>query len=317
MTLSRPEQTTWGYAALGRCGLGNMLFPWARCFLWCSDHGYPMIAPIWTQLRLGPYLRGERDKRQYQFFFHHDGYTTGLKRLLLLLTADRVDERAASRGLKTRKRNRIVVFRGAGELFKSLAGRHQQVREELMRIVKMHLIPAPSRKCRVGIHVRRGDFHRPSDLRSLGEGVTNTRIPIGWYVHALTELRTLLGYEAEAKVFSDAKDDDELQPLCQLPSVYRETGNSAITDLLSLASASIMIASGSTFSMWASYLGQVPCIWYARQRKQCVLDGPRPGILEPELGYNNSLPRSFRDALLTSSVASRLVEGNGSGVGSA
>ena len=29
----------YGYPVLPRAGLGNMLFPWADCYLWCRDHG--------------------------------------------------------------------------------------------------------------------------------------------------------------------------------------------------------------------------------------------------------------------------------------
>ena len=41
-----------------------------------------------------------------------------------------------------------------------------------------------------------------------------------------------------------------------------------MADLLALSRSELLIASGSTFSMWASYLGRMPVIWYPGRLKQ-------------------------------------------------
>jgi len=42
-------------------------------------------------------------------------------------------------------------------------------------------------------------------------------------------------------------------------------------DMLGLSRSRLLIASGSTFSMWGSYLGQVPAIWHPKKLLQHVL----------------------------------------------
>ncbi len=80
----------YGFPILPKAGLANMLIPWAECVIWCNDHGIKQIAPFWRKFRLGPHLRGERDKRQYHKLFTAKGKIAGLKRLLLLLTSKQI-----------------------------------------------------------------------------------------------------------------------------------------------------------------------------------------------------------------------------------
>src|ERR1700678_4492994 len=74
----------YGYAYLGRYGLGHSLLAWARCFLWCKDNNVAMLAPRWSYFRLGPYLRNEPDKRSYHKLFRKDTYVHGIRRAWLL-----------------------------------------------------------------------------------------------------------------------------------------------------------------------------------------------------------------------------------------
>lgn len=287
----------WGYPILGRTGLGNMLFPWARCYLWCQDHDVPMVGPIWTQLRLGPYMRRERDKRDYQrLFHHHAGYVDGASRLLVLAFAHRVSEEQSNEILrKPPSSSTLVVFQGMGELFNPLRSRNIDLFAELKHITKPALIDASLSKTPfIGIHVRRGDFSVASDAGVLRQGNTNYRIPLEWYVSALEIIRTGLGFQATAMVFSDGSET-ELQELLNLPKVRLFRGGTAITDLIALAGARAIIASGSTFSSWASFLGQVPCVWYPGQRRQCLISSGETGLFEPEWDNNAPLSDSFLD----------------------
>jgi hypothetical protein len=103
-----------------------------------------------------------------------------------------------------------------------------------------------------------------------------------WFVHALDQCRSHLGACAPALVFSDASDE-ELRPLLGRPNVRRVFFGSSIADLLAMSTAAVLIASGSTFSMWASYLGRMPVIWPEGQRRQRLYG--HLSEYEPELGY--------------------------------
>lgn len=76
----------YAYPDVGRAGLCNMLFPWARAVLFSHTWQCPMIAPQWTNyFRLGPWLRRERDKRYYFNNFTNAGYIKGLNKMSVML----------------------------------------------------------------------------------------------------------------------------------------------------------------------------------------------------------------------------------------
>ena len=286
----------YGYPIVGRYGLGNMLFPWARCVLWRGQSGARMIAPFWTQLRLGPYLRGERDKRAYQFLFRHDGYVSGINRLLLLATYSRFPETAAC---ATDSQNRSIrVFKGMEGLFEPLIGNSALLRDELIRITRPSALgAAPAAKRYIAIHVRRGDFSVSEDESVLRRGGVNYRISLSWYAAALESLRKSLASAMPAFVFSDA-DESELQELLGLPAVLLHRTGTAVGDLLCLSRASALIASGSTFSMWGSFLGQTPSVWHPGQKRQALLGNGDQPHLEIELDVEQSIPPGFARSLL-------------------
>jgi hypothetical protein len=81
----------YGYPALGRFGLGHSLMAWARCHIWCKGQEAAMLGPIWLRPRLGPYLRRERDKREYFKLFNNNGYIGEPLRSWLLLTSHKIE----------------------------------------------------------------------------------------------------------------------------------------------------------------------------------------------------------------------------------
>src|SRR5205085_696868 len=102
------------------------------------------------------------------------------------------------------------------------------------------------------------------------------------------ELRSAMGSTVPVWVFSDASDD-EIRPLLAITGVRRVFFGSAIADLLAMSTAKVLVASGSTFSMWAAFLGRMPVIWPPHNRRQKLhgsnwefeieLDGPLPNLV--------------------------------------
>lgn len=267
-----------------------MLSPWARCYLWCKDSRVPMIAPMWTQVRIGPYLRCEKDKRQYQRYFHHTGYISGPQRLLLLTALRRIPEGEVLGSGNTAAG--VVVFRGMHGLFSTISSRHAEVLAELKRITKpVYLSTGVPRSGFIGIHVRRGDFSASLDTEFIRRGARNLRIPIRWYISCLKTIRKDLGLDVQAIVFSDGTEP-ELRELLNLPNVRLYQGP-AITSLLAMSEASGIITSGSTFSIWGSFLGQVPSVWYPGQRRMHVISSDEQGTLEPEWERGETFPEDF------------------------
>lgn len=251
----------YGYPALPKAGLGNMLIPWADCLLWCKDTGARMISPTWAKLRIGPVLRRERDKRFYQRFFVSAGEVTGPHKWALLLTARKIPAdvwRAGNVGA-TAERDTVVCFSDMN-LFGNLVGRHAEVKSALYCMTKPQYHPASIAGTPfIGIHIRLGDY--PPFPAANAAPMVYFRLPIDWYVAGLSAIRRAVGIDLQAVVFSDGSDQ-ELMPLLAMPRVSRSPFREAITDMLALGESCAVIASRSTFSLWGCYLSQAPSLWY-------------------------------------------------------
>jgi hypothetical protein len=254
-------------ARLRRGGLGNRLFPWARCRIYSRLHAVPMLAPRWAQLPFGTLLRRERDLRTYaDLFLRRVGDVGGWRRARIKLQATRIAEPELLSAAPPRETGPgLVVFEGYETQFCPLHEWNELLRNELLAITR----PEWRRKAAavagpyVAIHVRRGDFRRPNPQTDLSR-VDNTATPLSWFVASLEAVRARLGASIPAVVTSDGSPD-ELRPLLGLDNVRQITTGSAIGDLLVLSGAVLLLASGSSFSAWASYLGRMPTLSHPGQ----------------------------------------------------
>jgi hypothetical protein len=268
-------------ADLPTAGLGNKLFPWARCRIFALEHHIPMLAPGWTQVRLRALLRGDRDKRVYHNLFvgAPRGYVKGPPALWLRLF-DR----------------HPIVFSGPANHFDSLTNRHQLLLMEIRHITRPgwlrrveHVGPVP-----IGVHVRRGDFvepRRPDDFVFKG----GIRTPLGWYIRCLEAIRDISHHTVPAVVVSDAPDS-ALGDLLRMPNVERVDTGSAIGDLLVLSRARMLLGSGgSSFSAWAAFLGQMPAVAYPGQSLSWFKIAPTRGQYIGEWNHARPTPQLLED----------------------
>jgi hypothetical protein len=163
----------------------------------------------------------------------------------------------------------LVTFAGIDGYFTDLLNDQALVRQTLFSSARReHRVPlerVPDRA--INVHVRLGDF-RPDQEKGCGSvSGFNVRQPISWFVDIVQKLRRHTGSDIPVSVFSDGTDE-ALRPLLALPNSKRVTFGSSLADLFALSSAKIIVASGSTFSMWAAYLGGMPVIWPRGQRRQ-------------------------------------------------
>lgn len=247
-------------AILHKSGLGNRLFPWARCRLFSFLNDIPMLSPAWSQIKVGPLLRRESDLRLYHnLFLKREGDISGLKRLWLENTLSSVPETANSNS-PSRKGNGIIkVFQTEGDRFGSLNGGHEFLLAELRLITRPKWLSAADEigTVDIGMHIRMGDFSIPASERDLYGG-WQVRIPMSWFGDTMESIRKAVGSSAKAIVVSDGTDD-ELRGLSRIENVKVLRTGSAIGDLLTLANSRILIGSASSsFTAWASFLGQMP-----------------------------------------------------------
>ncbi len=240
------KQEKYVYADLPRTGLCNMLFTWARAALYARDHALQMLAPSWVKInRIGPWLRGERDKRYYFHQFTNEGYVCGIRKWLAL----------------NFQRNSTVVFQGMGEYFKDIKGEHEFLASELEKITipcilsKVGELPSKF----IGVHIRLGDF------ASIGLSQ-----PMDYYVRGIRKARQIAGNDIPVLVFSDGRKE-ELAHISNLENVVVMKPAPALQDMLSLSKATVLVGTNnSTFSGWAAFMGQMPNIWNAENKYPMV-----------------------------------------------
>lgn len=294
--------TLYGYADVGRFGLAHGLLAWARCVCWCHDTGAQILAPRWLRIRIGPYLRRESDKRSYHRLFHSGSQISGIARAWRLSTSARISAEVTLPDQQFKPaRTTVVVFTNAiadneRKLFHHVRGRSDLVHQHLRSITRTQFLPPHAERGHIAVHVRLGDFSTGVPMEQVRAGRNNTRLPMEWYVAMVTALRSRLGVDVPVIVYSDGADQD-LAPLLNLAGCSRAPRREAITDLLAIAQAAVLVASGSGFSLWGSFLGQVPRVCFPSQRIVRVLPAVDNADLEPECASGDQLALPFIDAV--------------------
>lgn len=282
---------------LGGTGLGNLLFPWAHFVVGTSKYDLKPLAPTWPQIKMGPLLRGETDRRFYSdLFLTPKEQVSGISKMLLLARLPRVSQADFASNTRSDGRSRLVEFDQNGPMFDYILNDYALVKQELLRITRQHHKAALQYDFTnsISVHVRLGDFK-----------VESLQTPIEWFLEAIKEVRRTIGAGIKVHIFSDGTDD-ELRPLLDLPRVSRISFGSSIADLLGLSCANILIANGgSTFSKWASYLGRMPVMWRVGTLYQNLYH--ENAVAEIEWQPGEALPDGFSKSLMPATISSHVV----------
>lgn len=277
---------------IGGAGLGNLLFMYSRALVFAKENGCSFIWPIWKSIKVGPWLRNEKDKRFYaDLFKNNSGYIDGREKRRVLrkcrtITPDEFDPNADGQ---------IVVFDKYIFGFSVFDGYRDRIREELVKNLHPKNTPALEYDFSnsVSIHLRLGDFDR-GNAGNLNAFTNNISTPVSWYADIVQGIRSLLGYNIKVYLFSDG-GDDELKALLDMSNVERISFGTSIADIMALSRAELLIASGSTFSCWARFLGGVSALAYPTQMKEFGLC--RDGGFEYEVGSVDELSDDKKQAI--------------------
>ncbi len=255
--------------------MGNLMFIWANAYVFAQENGLDMIWPTWPSLKIGPWIRREKDKRFYAGVFRNrSGHLDGIRKYALLLFSRKIpSDRFPELNEKNRITNRDLVVYDRFEMSFEKLLPHQ---EEICGLITGNLGEKGTKAMEfspgkaVGIHVRCGDFS--VNPEALARGSNNIRIPSSWYVNVIRQIRGILGEDTEFYLFSDGTDD-ELGDIMCLEGVMRCSFGNSIGDIIGLSKFPLLIVSGSSFSMWARFLGKCSAIGHTNQLKACGLAG--------------------------------------------
>ena len=259
------------FMRFGGAGLGNILFPYVRALVYHRDHpDTRIIWPTWFNVKAGPIIHRDLDKRFYNdLFVNRSGCIDGFQKARLLLTKKHITEQELLEGKDAS--DCVVDFTGMDGCFENLMEEHRFIYDDLVANLNPKNRSALEFDGTQGIcmHIRLGDFTRVS-WEEVKQGRHTSVIPIEWYAAMAKSLRSILGEDTKIIVFSDGKDE-ELRPLLDLGNVERVCFGTSIADILALSRAKLLVASGSSFSMWARYLGRMTTIMFPNQVKQKIL----------------------------------------------
>lgn len=243
-----------GWIRLGGPGLGNLLFIWARALVRARQTGAELVSPVWHQIKFGPWLRGEADKRSYVDVFPLRSFAAVWTDVVRCRLLGRKVDQFTSCPMQVGGVEYEIVTDGR-PCFHDLEPYREAICAALIKTVRRSAIPKEGESPGIAVHVRLGDFARPTPHSATVE--TNTSLPIGWYVEAITYCRKWLANSDDiVTVFSDGTDR-ELAPLLALPRVQRlKTPTNALRDMMLMSRADILIMSYSTFSLWSAFIGQ-------------------------------------------------------------
>lgn len=245
--LSRPD---FGIVRMPGPGLGNLLFPIARALIGQQELGGSFVMPTLRQIKIGPVLRRERDKRTYGDVFRHRDWRE-MRRWLDARLARKVDEEIhLVSGRVTR------CYTGLGRQFHDLAGHSAMVRRFLEQRSQ---VPVSSDRYDVAIHVRLGDFTSPV----ANAANQNARIPLDWYRDAVALAMETLGRNHIRGVLFTDEDPQRVIEELGLAGFSPEPPGNALTSMLALGRTDFLIGSRSSFSLWGRYLGAQAAIWPA------------------------------------------------------
>ena len=266
-------------AVFGRgTGLGNRLFPWARCRVFSQIHGIRMISPVWFRLAIGQFFRGGIDYRSYLrqlvllgLFKKKEGDLGVIEGYLISRRAKILVEPADlySKDFKTLN-NRYgvkIIFTGWKKFFEPLNGWHGFLLNELRASTRKKYLDMVDSigNVPVGICVRCGnDFKEPGNYNYEPIGPLD-KTPVKWFKESLDLIRQAAGYPVKAFVVSDGTKE-QLRELLEMDKVTFVRPGSAISDLLILSKSKVLLASGSSsFAAWGCFLGQMPSISHPGQ----------------------------------------------------
>ena len=227
-------------------GLGNLLFTWARAEIYALQSGGRVIAPTWRNLKLGPWLRREPDKRGYGSIFRHRHPARAVADLLSRTTIRRIseDDYLAS---PLAHPDSIVTVRDLGRCFADLDGHADYLRSRLLDLSRHPL--ASSRSGFIALHIRCGDFAPPPPRY-----VRNSRIDLDWFVAELRRVRERLP-DLPAVIFTDDTSGGVRAAFAATARVSFAEPANALQDIFRMAAAEHLVLSNSTFSLWAAFLG--------------------------------------------------------------
>jgi hypothetical protein len=285
---------------LPKAGLGNQLFPLMHAAVFAKLNDLPLIVVGYHQMKIGPYIRNEKSKRNYQGFFKFEKNiffeSIDFLRIKLVSFGRKIVQEPQLEVVADQDDKTIYYFEKLPtyhDYFFHLKPHRRLVIELLYEMIADKFIQFLNKHtpADIGVHIRMGDFRKLKPGEEFKGG--HVRTPESYFTHIISGIRLNTGNVDEVKVFTDGRYS-EFEELFNLQKIKLEEGNPDIVDLLLLSKSKIIVIStGSTFSYWAGFLSEAPMIMHpdhihSRIRPLGHMNTPFEGPFEDFLREKNN-----------------------------
>tara|TARA_A100001011_G_scaffold130388_1_gene137391 strand:+ start:23803 stop:24690 length:888 start_codon:yes stop_codon:yes gene_type:complete len=285
-------------AFLPKAGLANKLLVWAEALVYAKENDLDFFVIGWRDIKIGPYLRNERKKRNYAFFFKNLNRPNIFYLLIFLIFYKKTLPFYGNKIKHKNSRRRILYFFNKvpnwDDYFYNLRNNEEFVRKSFYNMLspKYQRIFNNDESPVIGVHIRCSDFVNNKELFGLSP---NIRTPISYFIDVIKKIRTGVNKNLKVTVFSDGRYSD-ISEIFSLKNVYFSESSSDLEDLIKLSKSKIIIASySSTFSYWAGYLSKAPVILHPYHNIQ--IRKKKKGLFEGKLDLNKTLDNSLLNYL--------------------
>lgn len=239
----------WVFLRSQGAGLGNLLFPYARAVLYSQASDTELLMPTWRNIKLGPYIRREPDKRTYGELFRHRTLQDIAKiaKARFLKTTKTVSEEDFLAGNLPNAASSLVIVSGQKNNFQPLMGYEDILREAFLSMLR---VPPPQHHGEIAIHVRMGDFSAATT-----DYARNSRLPLDWYIEEIERVRVETGLKS-VSVFTDDGTGEAAAFFAGIDNTSVVSPINAATDMIHMSNHKHIVCSNSTFSLWGAFLSK-------------------------------------------------------------
>lgn len=289
------------YASLPRAGLANKLLIWSNALVFSYLNNMPLYVTGWHEMKLGPYIRREKSKRNYKNYFKYSNLDP-LTRIKHQLCYKKVicNEHSLESFSKSLGNNKYIFSQMPhwSDYFYCIKNHQQLIKNSFYKLIgpdyfqKVQSLDSPC----IGVHVRRSDFRELKSGESLDKSC-NIRIGNNYFIDTINYIRESANKELPATIFTDGRPN-EIEDLLSLPNVKMSNSKSDLLDLISLSKSKVILTSlRSTYGYWSAFISQSAIINHPKEvsKIRSIQDGVFEGSLLLDKPMDSSLKNYFND----------------------
>jgi len=243
--LSKPDL---GFVRSPGAGLGNLLFPISRAVVGKEIRGGSIIVPTMRQIKLGTFIRKEKDKRTY-------GNILRPRKPQEWMDWFRVQNLSYDYEYEVKKSHKVTLYEGTGNQFHDIKNYRNEIIDYIKSISNCPLdnLIEPYD---LAVHIRLGDFQSENNNH-----YQNNRIALDWYKAAIEQAKKKIRKKNFIGILFSDEDPNLLINKLNLSNFIAEPEGNALQSIFRMSNSKILIGSRSTFSLWAQFIGNSYTIW--------------------------------------------------------